>query len=467
MFFDSNAVMAIVLILAIGMVMFLTIKLKVHPFIAMLLASFFVAFTLYVPSGSISTPNYVTDVSTLIGSGFGYVLSSIGIIIVLGSIIGTILEMSGAAIKMGEVVIRIVGRTHPALAMNMLGFLVAIPVFSDSGYLILTPLRKAVSQRTGASPVALSIALSTGLYASHVFIPPTPGPVVMISDFGLGNSLLLVIVIGLIVAIPTSLVGMLYGIFIAKYIKPPKAIKKSHISYETLVTELGDLPSAWKSFMPILAPIIFMALGSIARVQDAPFQIEWIRNTFIFLGDPATALFAGFLFSLLLLKGAKIEVLSMWVSEGVHSAGSILAIAGASGAFAQVLKSTNIIGSISELSGLFSHGSSFGLLLPFFVASIIKISLGSSTIAIVTVSNLFAPLLVEMGYVSNISHVLFMMSIGAGSMIASHANDSYFWIVVELSGMSVHDAYKARTIATALQGIVAMIIVSILSSFLM
>jgi len=463
--FTSGYFLAFILIVSIAMVMLLTIKYRVHPFIAMLVASFFVAFTLYVPLET-ETPNYITDVSTLIGKGFGYTLGSIGIIILLGSIIGTILEMSGAAIKMGEVVIRLVGKTHPALAMNMLGFIVAIPVFCDSGYLILTPLRKAIAKRSSVSPVALSIALSTGLYASHVLIPPTPGPAVMVAEFGLQSHLLTVIVIGFIVAIPTSLAGLFYGIFISKYIKVNDGNKKTGMSYETFMGEFDGLPSAWKSFLPIFLPILLMSLGSVARLDVVPLKSEWLVNLFIFLGDPATALFLGFLCSLLLLKGFGRETLSMWISEGIHNAGSILAIAGASGAFAEVLKSTDITVYISNLGGAFTT-MNLGLLLPFIVASIIKLSLGSSTIAIVTASTLFAPLLVDLGFVTPISQILVMMSIGSGAMVASHANDSYFWIVVELSGLSVHDAYKARTIATVVQGFVGMTVVLILSNFLM
>ena len=463
--FTSGYFLAFILITSIAMVMLLTIKYRMHPFIAMLMASFFVAFTLYVPLKT-ETPNYITDVSTLIGKGFGYTLGSIGIIILLGSIIGTILEMSGAALKMGEVVIKLVGKTHPALAMNMLGFIVAIPVFCDSGYLILTPLRKAIAKKSSVSPVALSIALSTGLYASHVLIPPTPGPTVMVAEFGLQSSLFTVILIGFIVAVPASLAGLLYGIFISKYIKKSDDNKKTSISYETFMAEFDGLPSAWKSFLPIVLPIVLMSVGSVARFDLLPLRFEWFINFIIFLGDPATALFLGFLCSLLLIKGFEKETLSMWISEGVHNAGTILAIAGASGAFAEVLKSTDITVYISNLGGVFSS-MNIGLLVPFAVASIIKLSLGSSTIAIVTASTLFAPLLINLGFVTPISQILVMMSIGSGAMIASHANDSYFWIVVELSGLSVHDAYKARTLATVVQGLVAMSVVLILSNFLM
>ena len=192
----------IILVISIAALMILTMKFQVNPFIAMILVAIFLAFTLYIPPNR--ETDSITEVSALIGKGFGYALANVGIIIVLGSIIGNILEMSGAALKMGEVIIKIVGKYHPAIAMNILGFIVSIPVFCDSGYLILTPLRKVVAKKTGASPVALSIALSTGLYTSHALIPPTPGPAAMVNLFNLQEDILAVIIIGLIVAIPTS-----------------------------------------------------------------------------------------------------------------------------------------------------------------------------------------------------------------------------------------------------------------------
>ncbi|WP_300368577.1 GntP family permease [Brachyspira sp.] len=448
------------LTISIIVVMILTIKFKVHPFIAMLLVAIFLAFTLHIPSND--DTNYITDISALIGKGFGNALASVGIIIVLGSIIGNILEMSGAALKLGEIVLRIVGKSHPALAMNILGFIVSIPVFCDSGYLILTPLRKAVAKKSGASPVALSVALSTGLYASHALIPPTPGPAAVVNLFGLEAHLLTVIMIGLIVAIPTSLVGAIYGIFISKYIHKQNDPDKCPIIYETLISDIGGLPSAWKALAPIFVPIILMAIGTIVRFDSFRLGSGIIKNIFIFLGEPSMALFIGFLFSLLLTHKFNKEEISMWIGDGIRSSGSILAIVGASGAFAEVLKSTELAKVIPELGHIFAS-LNMGLILPFIIASALKIILGSSTIAVVTVATIFAPLLNTLGFTTPISQVLVLMAIGAGSMIASHANDSYFWIVVELSGLKIKDAYKARTLATFVQGITALIIIMILA----
>lgn len=451
------------LIISIIVVMILTIKFKVHPFIAMLMAAIFLSFTLHVPTNR--NPNYINEIASLISKGFGDALGSVGIIIILGSIIGNILEMSGATYKLGEIILKIVGKSHPALAMNILGFIVSIPVFCDSGYLILTPLRKALAKKSGASPVALSVALSTGLYASHALIPPTPGPAAVINLFNLQEHLFTVIAIGLIVAIPTSLSGAIYGIFISKYVKK-KEYKKNNYSYESVIDDMEKLPSAFKSFAPIFVPIILMAIGSIVRFNSLHLNEDsFIKNIFIFLGEPTMALFIGFLFSLLLIHNFNRDEMYMWIGDGVRDSGNILVIVGASGAFAEVLKSTELTNIIFELGDVFASVN-LGLVLPFLLASLLKISLGSSTISVVTVASLFAPLLDTLGYTTPISQVLVLMSIGAGSMVFSHINDSYFWVVVELSGLSVQDAYKARTLATVVQGATALIIIMIFSFLL-
>ncbi len=364
----------VMLAISIIAVMILTIKFKVHPFIAMLLVAIFLAFTLNIPFNK--DTNYIKEISSLIGKGFGKALANVGIIIVLGSIIGNILEMSGAALKLGEIVIKVVGKSHPALAINILGFIVSIPVFCDSGYLILTPLRKSLAKKSGASPVALSVALSTGLYASHALIPPTPGPTAVVNLFGLEAHLLTIIIIGLIVAIPTSLIGALYGIFISKYITKPNYPDKSP-AYETLISDMGGLPSAWKSLAPIAVPVILMAVGSIVRFDSFNLSDGIIKNIFIFLGEPSMALFIGFLFSLLLTHKFNKEEISMWIGDGIRSSGSILAIVGASGAFAEILQSTKLVKIIPELGHIFSS-LNMGLILPFIMASALKIILGSS-----------------------------------------------------------------------------------------
>ena len=205
-----------------------------------------------------------------------------------------------------------------------------------------------------------------------------------------------------------------------------------------------------------------MAMGTIVRFMPTKFDESVLENIFIFLGEPSMALFIGFLVSLSLTHKFNKEEIHLWIGDGIASSGRILAFVGASGAFAEVLKSTDLVNSIPQLNNLISSPS-LGLVFLFAISSLLKIILGSSTIAVITVSTLFAPYLNILGYTTIISKVLVLMAIGAGSMVVSHANDSYFWIVVELSGLKIKDAYKARTLATLVQGLTALIIIMVIS----
>ena len=167
-------------------------KFKVHPFLSIMGVSLLLALVAGIP---------LTDIPGVIGAGFSGTFSSIGIVIILGAFIGSVLEATGAALKLADMVIRLVGKKRPELAIELMGWVVSIPVFCDSGFVILDPIRRALVRRTGVSSVAMTVALSTGLYISHVFIPPTPGPIAAASTLGIGDSLLLVMALGLLCSI--------------------------------------------------------------------------------------------------------------------------------------------------------------------------------------------------------------------------------------------------------------------------
>jgi len=179
----------IAFIVAIAAMILLISKLKVHPFLAIMCVSLVLAIVAGIP---------LTDIPGVIGAGFSGTFSSIGIVIILGAFIGTILEKTGAALKLADMVIKVVGEKNPGLAVELMGWVVSIPVFCDSGFVILNPIRKALVKRTGVSSVAMTVCLSCGLYISHVFIPPTPGPIAAANTLGIGENLLLVIGIGVL-----------------------------------------------------------------------------------------------------------------------------------------------------------------------------------------------------------------------------------------------------------------------------
>jgi GntP family gluconate:H+ symporter len=425
-------------------------KFKIHPFISLLLVAYGIALAARMPLG---------DISKTVGDGFGSLLGGIGIVIVLGTIIGTILEKSGGALKMADVVIRIVGKKRPTLAMAIIGYIVSIPVFCDSGFVILNSLRKSLQKRTKASSIAMTVALATGLYATHTLVPPTPGPIAAAANLGMEKNLLLIIIFGLIIAIPAMLAGYLYARWIGKRLETPEDIEESIESYEDLLKKYGRLPSAWMSFAPIVVPILLMALGSIAKFPGDPFGAGTVKAVLTFLGTPVNALFIGFFFSLLLLPKLNEETLTDWVSESLKSAAIILLVTGAGGALGAVLKATKI----GDYLGQSLSGWNLGIFLPFIVAAALKTAQGSSTVALVTTSSLLAPLLPALGFQSDIARTLVVMAVGAGAMTVSHANDSFFWVVSQFGNMKVNDAYKAQTIATLIQGIVTIAFIAVLS----
>lgn len=449
----QGPMLLVILIAGIVLIVLMISKLKIHPFISLLLVAYGIAFAANMPWSKISTT---------ISGGFGSLLGNIGIVIVLGTIIGTILEKSGAALKMADTVVKVVGKHRPTLAMTIIGYIVSIPVFCDSGFVILNSLRKSLRKRTNASSVAMTVALSTGLYATHTLVPPTPGPIAAAANLGMDKSLLTIILVGMVVAIPAALAGLLYAQWIGKRLKTTEDIEDAAETYEELLKKYGKLPGTWNSFAPIIMPIVFMALGSIANFPGAPFGKGILQQILIFLGTPINALFAGFFFALVLLPKFNEETLTKWVGESLKDASVIILVTGAGGSLGSVLKETKI----GDYLGQSLSGLQLGILLPFIVAAALKTAQGSSTVALVTTSSMLAPLLPALGLDSEMARALVVMAIGAGSMTVSHANDSYFWVVSQFGNMKVDDAYKAQTVSTLIQGVVTITFVTILTFIL-
>ncbi|MDH1007330.1 GntP family permease [Pseudomonas nicosulfuronedens] len=449
--------LVLILLALIAFIVLATTRLKLHPFLALLAAAFIAGFAYQVPS---------LEIVKTITSGFGAILGYIGIVIVLGTIIGVILERSGAAISMAECVIRLLGERFPTLTMSIIGYLVSIPVFCDSGFVILNSLKNALATRMRISSIAMSVALATGLYATHTFVPPTPGPIAAAGNLGLESSLGLVIAVGLLVAFVTAMAGMWWANRFVNRDVPLESDgqEAEEVEFAELRARYGELPSAGKAFAPILVPILLICLGSVAVFPSKPLGEGAVFASLSFLGQPVVALAVGLVLSCLLLKpGSRREDFQERVSEGLQSAAPILLITGAGGAFGAMLKVTPL----GDYLGTTLSSLGIGLFMPFIVAAALKTAQGSTTVALVTTSALVAPLLAELGLDSEMGRVLVVMAIGAGSMTVSHANDSFFWVVTRFSRMNVATAYRAQTAATLVQGIAGMLTVWLLSLVLL
>ena len=437
-----------VLIISVLFIIVGTTRLKLHPFLVLLLASYL--------AGALAGLA-IENIALSIARGFGDIMAYIGIVIVLGTIIGTVLEKSNAAIKLAELVLKLVGKRFPALAMSIIGYIVSIPVFCDSAYVILSSLKKSLVHQTKKPSVALSIALATGLYATHTFVPPTPGPIAAAGNLGLDDQLGLVILFGLAVALVALFAGYFWASFAGKKYTTSEDTEKFTQNH----SENIKLPSATNSLLPILLPIILIASRSVATYPAKPFGTGFFFTFLDFSGQPINALLIGFLFSFLLFPEFTKETLTGWIGDGISAAAPILLITGAGGAFGTILKETQI----GETIGNMLAGYQLGIFLPFIIAAAFKTAQGSSTVALVATSALIAPLLSTIGLDSLNGKVLAVMATGAGAMTISHANDSFFWVVTQFSGMDVKTGYKTHTIATLIQGTTAIIFIFMLSLF--
>lgn len=448
----------IALVVAIAAMILMISKLKVHPFLAMLTVSIVLAL-LALP---------IDKVASTINTGFGATMTSIGIVIILGSLIGFIVEKTGAAIKIADAVVRLVGKKNPELALLIMGWIVSIPVFCDSGFVILNPIRKSLHLRTKKSAVAMSVCLSLGLYASHVFIPPTPGPIAAAANVGLADNLLLVIGMGALVSIPALIGSYFFAMYIGKKVKSSEDVeleKQDEISdaYEQLKKSYGKLPNGWLSFAPIVVPVLCMALGSIASI------LNW-GKFFSFIGSPIIALFIGVIFGLILLiVTGKVKDFDPFTNENLKIVGPIIFITAAGGVLGRVISDA---GAVQFIQANATALKALGIFFPFIIAAILKIAQGSSTVAITTTSAIMGlltdpnSLMSALGFTTPAAAALVVMAIGAGAMTVSHANDSYFWVVTNMSGMTPEQGYKTQTLGTLVSGICSIIGIFLLSLFL-
>jgi GntP family gluconate:H+ symporter len=431
----------LILLLIVLFIVVATAHFKLNPFLTLLCAAFIAAFAYGLP---------LRDIESTIRGGFGNIMGNIGLVIVLGTLIGVILERSGAAITMARSIIGLLGERFPLLTMSLVGYIVAIPVFCDSGFVILNSLKRSLARSLKASPVAMTVALSTGLFATHTLVPPTPGPIAAAGNLGMGGNLGLVMVAGLVFALLAAFSGLLWARRCGQLHSDELADAHNAAVIPDALTSF-DLPSPLMAFTPIMLPILLICLGSVANFPTELLGRGALYETLNFLGKPMIALLVGLGFALLLLPtGNRLQRLGESTENGLKIAAPILLVTGAGGAFGAVLAATPLgdyLGSSLSALGL-------GVWVPFLVAAALKSAQGSSTVAMVAGSALIAPLLPQLGLDSDTGRVLCVMAIGAGAMTVSHVNDSYFWVVSQFSRMDVATAVRAHTMATLIMGLV-------------
>lgn len=440
---SSNLLVISGLMLGVLVLVLCTVKFKIHPFFALIATTV----TFAVVSGM-----NLEEMLAAFTSGMGGTMADIGLVIALGTVTGALLEKSGAAETMAKTILKITGRKHAALGLAITGYFVSIPVFCDSAFVLLSPIAKRISKDTKISMTTMAVALCMGLHATHMFVPPTPGPLAVAGI--LNADLGYVILFGALVSIPVMLVGYFGAIFMGKkYDYLPENV--------TDVPENQKLPSPLMAFLPILTPIMLMLLKTIGQMCGLQGVL---MDIFAVLGTPAVALLVGLIIALVGYHQIFPEDTKAWGFDGVFAdalktAGQIILIVGAGGAFSGVLKASPLQ---SILTDTFS-GLTIGILAPFIIGFIFRTCVGSATIAMVTAATMITPLMDVLGFASPMGRVIAMLACAAGGLMVFHGNDDFFWVTATTSEMDTSVAYKTIPIISVCQSLAALAVVFVLS----
>jgi GntP family gluconate:H+ symporter len=422
------------------MIIVLTAMLRVPAFFALIAASLLVGLCAGIP---------LAKVLTGIKEGFGNILQSLGLIIVMGTTLGGLLEQSGSIAVMSEWIIRKMGQKRVALAMNLIGFIVGMPVFCDSGFIILSGLNQSVTRRASLSPYFSSIALATGLLSVHCLIPPHPG--VSAAAVELNVDLGQLLLAGVLIAIPASFTGYMWSKIMSR------RMNVEPVPERPASPAAASRPPTLFAFLPIVLPVLLMAARSLTSLEGNT-RASW-SSFFALAGEPVTALVIGVILALLIWRNKKMKTVSTVLAEGVEKAGQILVIIGAGGAFGAILTALHFGEHFSRALPL----ERMGIFFPFLITSLLKIAQGSSTVAIITAATIVEPLLGVLGLGSPSGHLLCVLSMGAGSMVLSHANDAYFWVIAKFSGLETRAMFRMYSLATLWMGLVSFLLVYMLS----
>ena len=455
----SGTQMIVGLIIGVAALVYLILRTKIHAFLALIIASAVVGLIGGMPPA---------DVAKAITTGFGNTLGSIGIVIGFGVMMGRILEVSGAAETMARTFLRYLGRDKEEWALAATGYVVSIPIFCDSGFVILAPIAKALSSRTGKSVVALGVSLAIGLVATHHAVPPTPGPLAVAGIFGVDVGLM--ILWGLVFAIPVTIAGVMYAKWLGR--KIPQVPTADGLGWQRLapgarpaqvaetaaaVEDERALPGTFISFAPIVVPVVLILLNTVLTAAKASGSLA---SFLVFLGNPIIAVAIGLIIAIYGLMGSspRKDVLRR-VEEGVASAGIIILVTGAGGALGQVLRSGGVGDFIAQK---IAASALPPIILPFVVATLVRLVQGSGTVAMITSASITAPILAHL----NVNPVLAAQAATLGAMVFSYFNDSYFWVVNRLLGIEdVKEQIMTWSVPTTLGwavSLVALVVASLL-----
>lgn len=442
----SPLYLAIVLVIAIAFIIYACAVAKWHPLVVLLVAAMGVGLFTGMPARQ--------TLDTIL-SGGGQVFASIGLLIVFGTMLGEILERTGAA---GALANRILGKANgeqlPYLT-HIMGLLVGIPVFCDAGFILLSRLVNALPATVASSSTTLQTSLATGLYTSHIMLPPTPGPMAVAGNLGLENQLGWVILLGLLVILPTSLVSVSVLRYLGR--KQPPLQK---VALETVATPLNNNLPVYKALLPLLLPLLLITGGSVWSMV-APDNQSSITAWMSWLGHPVPALAISILLALFLLGRPNQQDWGAWFQQALIQSGPIILITTAGGAFGAVLKATPLQAMIEQQMQLQALPIWGIYPLAFLVSAVLKTAQGSSTAAMIVSAALLLPVISAFNL--SVPHqALVVLAIGAGAMVVSHANDSYFWVIKQYGKIELNQLYRSYTVVTGVMGVCSLATIMLL-----
>ena len=479
-----------VLAMAIGIVimMLLIIFTKMHAFPSLIISAIVIAVLAmpFGPEGSVV--DTLTGCVSTVTKGFGNTMASIGVVIGFGCIMGIFLEKSGAAKRMALTILKLVGVKNCDVVLGLTGFVVSIPVFCDSGFVILSSLAKEFSRLTKRSMVGLGGILGMGLYITHFIVPPTPGPLAVISTFnehGAGIDLGLYILAGVAFSVPLFIFSVfLFRFFGKKYpnlivpyeidrskytpeqLKVLDKIHEKHDKNEELTTsDFADLlaseklPSASLSFATLLVPIALIFANTLVGQIDA-LAGTTVATIFTFLGQPVIALFVSLCMgAFLLCRTYDKKTCVDMMQEACRDAGPIVFITAAGGALGAVINAT---GAAGIMANWIVEAGVPAILIPIIIGVIMRFPQGSGTTAMITGSAIIAPMLATLG----INPYLCSLALCLTTMCPSYLNDSYFHVVTNFSGMDIKTSLKTWSIGSILIPVFGSAILVVLSLFI-
>ncbi len=432
----------LILLIAVVAVFLLIIRFKINAFVALILSAILIG---------VLTPNVpLSEVMGEVTTRFGGVVGRIGVAIAMAALVGQCLMESGAADKITRRFIRWFGEKYSSLSMLTSGYILSIPVFHDTVFYLLIPLARSMTVRGGGRNYVLNIlAIGAGGVATHVFVPPTPGPLAMAVTMNV--DLGLTIIVGLVIGIPSSLAAWGYSVWIDRKLDIPirEAPGLSLADLEKVAHRSEDeLPGFWTSLLPIILPVVLITSNTITNTffKDAPFA-----SLVAFLGNPSLALIisaAAALWVLARQKGMGLKDLSGPAEKAIKDAGLIILITAGGGAFGGMLVKAGLGDTLGVLAK--SSGISY-LALGWGVAMLLRIAQGSATVAMITVSSILAPLVVQSP--PPYHPVYIIMAIGAGSIVGGWMNDSGFWVYRTMTGLTEIEALQTKSASLVVLGV--------------